>query len=83
MLLFFSSEGNLYEYLSESRNLLKFDQKKVLSNRLIHKGRTNIANVLELLPNSKHDLGSFIVDVPLANVSVDLLTSYKFLNTSL
>lgn len=42
-------------------------------NRFLHKNRENIINFLEKLPKTKHDLGSFQVDVPIANVSQIIL----------
>lgn len=41
---------------------------KVKRSRFLHKGKENIVNFLEKLPKTKHDLGSFCVDVPIANV---------------
>lgn len=38
-------------------------------NSLLHRGRENILNFLETLPKTKHDLGSFQIDVPFVNVS--------------
>lgn len=61
----FSAKGNLGQYLPESRNFVKIKTKR---NRYLHKGRENIKNFLEELPKTKHDLGSFQVDVPVANV---------------
>lgn len=68
-IFFFSSKGSLTQYLPECRNFLKFDKHRSGRNRYLHKGRQNIINFLEKLPKTKHDLESFIVDVPLANVS--------------
>lgn len=65
ILIHFSSKGSLSQYLPESRNFLKISGR----NRFLHKSRENIINFLEKLPKTKHDLGSFHVDVPLANVS--------------
>ncbi|XP_050438937.1 nuclear RNA export factor 1-like isoform X2 [Adelges cooleyi] len=62
------SKGNLMQYLPESRNLFKLSEMNSSKrSRFIHKGRENIINFLEKLPKTKHDLGSFTVDVPLAN----------------
>ncbi|KAE9530577.1 hypothetical protein AGLY_011039, partial [Aphis glycines] len=59
--------GSLTEYLPESRNFLKTDNHEYEKSYL-HKGKENIINFfLEKLPKSKHDYGSFVVDVPLAN----------------
>jgi len=67
---YFSVKGSLSQYLPESRNFLKTDRHKHEKRRYLHKGKENIINFLDKLPKSKHDLGSFIVDVPLANVSI-------------
>lgn len=61
--------GSLENYISESRNLLISDQNKN-TNCVIHKGKENIINILEKLPKTKHDFGSFIIDVPFASVSL-------------
>jgi len=66
----FSNKGSLSQYLPESRNFLKTDRNKNGKNRFLHKGKDNVVNFLDKLPKTKHDLGSFIVDVPLANVSM-------------
>jgi len=66
----FSNKGSLSLYLPESRNFLKSKQKNQQRHRLLHKGKENIINFLEKLPKTKHDLGSFIIDVPLATVSI-------------
>lgn len=63
--MYFSSKGSLSQYLPESRNFMKVSGR----NRFLHKNRENIINFLEKLPKTKHDLGSFQVDVPIANVS--------------
>jgi len=68
----FSVKGSLSQYLPESRNFLKNDKNKQGRGRYLHKGKENIINFLDKLPKSKHDLGSFIVDVPLANVGIML-----------
>lgn len=82
ILFYSSSKGSLAQYLPESRNLLKIsDRAKNGRNRYIHKGKTNIINFLEKLPKTKHDIGSFIIDVLLANVSQNNICfyTYKFL----
>ncbi|XP_029344670.1 nuclear RNA export factor 1-like [Acyrthosiphon pisum] len=61
-----NNKGSLSLYLPESRNFLKSKQKNQLRLRLLHRGRENIIDFLEKLPKTKHDIGSFIVDVPLA-----------------
>jgi len=71
-----SVKGSLSQYLPESRNFLKFDRHKQGKRRFLHKGKENIINFLDKLPKTKHDLGSFIVDVPLANVCIFL---FKFI----
>jgi len=53
--------------MPESRNFLKPDQN---INCFLHKGKANIMNILEKLPKTKHDFGSFIIDVPFASVSL-------------
>jgi len=58
----FSINGSLSEDLPDSHEYEK--------SRYLHKGKENIINFLEKLPKSKHDYGSFVVDVPLANVSI-------------
>ncbi|VVC28362.1 Hypothetical protein CINCED_3A015947 [Cinara cedri] len=60
--LSYNSKGNLSQYSADSRNLLKPDRNK--KNRLIHKGRENVINFLDKLPKTKHDMGSFLIDVP-------------------
>ncbi|XP_015373159.1 PREDICTED: nuclear RNA export factor 1-like [Diuraphis noxia] len=68
--LFKNVKGSLSQYLPESRNFLKFDRNKQGKRRFLHKGKENIINFLDKLPKTKHDLGSFIVDVPLANAAM-------------
>lgn len=75
--LYFSTKGNLSHYSEDSRNLLKPDRNK--KNRIIHKGRENIINFLDKLPKTKHDVGSFFIDVPLANVSLKFNLNFIFL----
>lgn len=65
----FRKNRTLGQYLPESRNLLKSDSSRQGRNRLIHKGKDNVVNFLSKLPKTKHDFGSFVVDVPFANVS--------------
>lgn len=67
---FFSSKGSLAQYLPEARNFLKSDRNKNGRNRYLLNGRDNVINFLDKLPKTKHDLGSFLVDVPLANVCI-------------
>jgi len=62
----------LNQYLSESRNFLKFDQNRQERSSFMHKGKDNIVNFFNKLPKTKHDFGSFVVDVPLANVSLKM-----------
>lgn len=76
-MLYFSSKGSLAQYIPESRNFLKNDRNKNGKNRNVFRGRHNIVNFIDKLPKTKHDLGSFLIDVPLANVSVVLLL-FKF-----
>ncbi|XP_025206227.1 nuclear RNA export factor 1-like [Melanaphis sacchari] len=64
--VFKNVKGSLSQYLYESRNFLKSDRNKQGKSRFLHKGKENIMNFLDKLPKSKHDFGSFIVDVPLA-----------------
>ncbi|XP_025191697.1 nuclear RNA export factor 1-like [Melanaphis sacchari] len=61
--------GNLSRYLHESRNFLKSDRSKQ-ERGFLHKGKKNILNFLNKLPKSKHDLSSFIVDVPFATATM-------------
>jgi len=65
----FSSQGSLADYLPKSRNLLISGLNKNI-NSFIHKGKANILSILENLPKTKHDFGSFIIDVPFASVSI-------------
>ncbi|CAH1731565.1 unnamed protein product [Aphis gossypii] len=65
-----NTKGSLSQYLPKSRNFLKNDRNQQERGRYLHKGKENIVNFLEKLPKSKHDLGSFIVDVPLANAAM-------------
>lgn len=67
-MLYFSSNGHLSKYISESRNLLILTQK-TRKNCFLHRGKENILKIFEKLPKTKHDLDSFQIDVPLANVS--------------
>ncbi|XP_060839178.1 nuclear RNA export factor 1-like [Rhopalosiphum padi] len=68
--LFKNVKGSLSQYLHEGRNFLKSDRNKQGRGRFLHKGKENIINFLDKLPKSKHDLGSFIVDVPLATAAM-------------
>lgn len=68
-MVYFSCKGSLAEYIPESRNLLTHDVNKN-KNNLKYKGKANIIHILEKLPKTKHDFGSFIIDIPLANVSI-------------
>lgn len=68
IVLCFSSRGNLLDHSQENRNLLHSTSTKN-ENRFLHRGQENITNFLETLPKTKHDLGSFQIDVPIANVS--------------
>ncbi|XP_050058015.1 nuclear RNA export factor 1-like [Aphis gossypii] len=70
ILLFKNVKGNLSQYLPESRNFLRTDRHKHEKRRYLHKGKENIINFLDKLPKSKHDLDSFIVDIPLANAAM-------------
>jgi len=65
----FSNQGSLADYLPKSRNLLISGFNKNI-NSFIHKGKANILSILEKLPKTKHDFGSFIIDVPFASVSL-------------
>jgi len=64
------TKGSLSQYLPESRNFLRTDRCKNGRTRCVHIGKENIVNFLGKLPKTKHDLGSFIVDVPLANAAM-------------
>ncbi|XP_050527451.1 nuclear RNA export factor 1-like isoform X2 [Daktulosphaira vitifoliae] len=65
------TKGSLGQYLPESRNLIKIPEMgKIKRSRFLHKGKENIVNFLEKLPKTKHDLESFIVDVPIANAAM-------------
>lgn len=37
---------------------------------VLYKGKKEILSLLEKLPKTKHDLDSFFIDVPIANVSL-------------
>jgi len=65
----FSNSGSLADYMPKSRNLLISGLDKN-ENSFIHKGNANITSILEKLPKTKHDFGSFIIDVPFASVSL-------------
>lgn len=80
--IIFSSKGSLTQYVPECRNFLKSEKHRSGRNRYLHRGRENIVNFLEKLPKTKHDLGSFIVDVPLANVSQRFWFYLNFVNNS-
>ncbi|XP_050442615.1 nuclear RNA export factor 1 [Adelges cooleyi] len=69
----YEKKSILKSYLAESRNLLKIAKMNAANqarptdkSKFIHKGRGNIIQILEKLPKTKHDLASFVVDVPLA-----------------
>ncbi|KAF0721205.1 nuclear RNA export factor 1-like, partial [Aphis craccivora] len=64
---FKNANGSISEYLPESRNFLKINRQKYKKRRYLHKGKDNITNFLDKLPKTKHDHGSFVDDVPLAN----------------
>ncbi|XP_025202678.1 nuclear RNA export factor 1-like [Melanaphis sacchari] len=68
--LFKHIKGNLSQYLHESRNFLKSNRHKQGRRHFLHKGKENIINCLDELPKTKHDLDSFIVDVPLATTAM-------------
>lgn len=59
------------QYMSGSRNFL---MPNINSQRksLVHKGRDNIINFLNKLPKTKHDFGSFVIDAPFINVSLEI-----------
>lgn len=67
--MYFSNQGSLADYLPKSRNLLVSGLNKN-KNSFIHKSKANILSILEKLPKTKHDFGSFIIDVPFASVSL-------------
>ncbi|XP_050053013.1 nuclear RNA export factor 1-like [Aphis gossypii] len=69
-LLFKNVDDSLSQYLPESKNFLKTDSHKHEKRRYLHKGKENIINFLDKSPKSKHDHGSLIVDVPLANAAM-------------
>jgi len=64
------NKDNLLEHLPKSRNFLKSELKNQVRPKLLHSGRENIILFLDKLPKTKHNLDSFIVDVPLATVSI-------------
>ncbi|XP_060865132.1 nuclear RNA export factor 1-like [Metopolophium dirhodum] len=68
--LFKNVKGSLSQYLPESRNFLKSDRNRHGRRRYLHKGKQDIINFLDKLPKTKHDIGSFIVDVPLATAAM-------------
>ncbi|XP_016663786.1 nuclear RNA export factor 1-like [Acyrthosiphon pisum] len=68
--LFKKVPNSLSKYLPESRNFLKSDQNRHGRRQFLHKGKEDIINFLDKLPNTKHDFGSFIVDVPLATAAM-------------
>jgi hypothetical protein len=45
---------------------------------VIYKGKKKIISVLEKLPKTRHDLDSFFIDVPIANVSLKLVVIKLF-----
>ncbi|CAI6365160.1 unnamed protein product [Macrosiphum euphorbiae] len=63
------NQGSLADYLPKSRNLLISGLNKNI-NSFIHKGKANILSILENLPKTKHDFGSFIIDVPFASSTI-------------
>ncbi|KAL4152884.1 hypothetical protein QTP88_000717 [Uroleucon formosanum] len=66
----FLFKNNLSQYLLKSRNFLKSDRNKHEKRRFLLKGKEDISNFLDKLPKTKHDIGSFIVDVPLATAAM-------------
>lgn len=44
----------------------------------MHKGSDNIINFFNKLPKTKHDLGSFVIDVPFVNVNLEIFVLVKF-----
>ncbi|XP_060842102.1 nuclear RNA export factor 1-like isoform X1 [Rhopalosiphum padi] len=68
--LFKNINGNLSQYIYESRNFLKSNRKRKHKRCLLHRGNENIINFLDKLPKTKHNLDSFIVDVPLATAAM-------------
>lgn len=81
-MFYFSVKGTLNQYLPLNRNLLKSDKnKKSERNCILYTGKQNIVHILEKLPKTKHDFGSFEVDVPWVNVSTyEYFYLYQFLN---
>jgi len=69
--MYFSIKGSLTEYIPKSQNLLTSDLNKNINN-FIHRGKANVLKFLEKLPKTKHDFGSFIIDVPFASVSLNV-----------
>ncbi|CAI6357453.1 unnamed protein product [Macrosiphum euphorbiae] len=66
----FSLKKSALKYHAESRNFLKFDQNRHGRRGFLHKGKEDIINFLDKLPKTKHDIGSFIVDVPLETAAM-------------
>ncbi|VVC36819.1 Nuclear transport factor 2,TAP C-terminal (TAP-C) domain,Nuclear transport factor 2, eukaryote,UBA- [Cinara cedri] len=76
-------KDSLDHYLPYSRNYLQSDQNIYGLSGLLHTGKDNILNFLEKLPKTKHDLGSFIIDVPLANASmIQIIVNGVFMELS-
>ncbi|XP_022175908.1 nuclear RNA export factor 1-like isoform X2 [Myzus persicae] len=61
--------GNLADYTPNSQNLLISGLNKN-KNSFVHKGKANIISIFEKLPKTKHDFGSFIIDVPFASSTI-------------
>lgn len=68
-----NTSNNLAAYISESRNL------KIISNpdrreRLLRKGKANIISFLSSLPQTQHDLRTFVVDLVLFTEQLIMVT---------
>lgn len=68
----FRSRGtdNFEQYIKKN-HFLKSDHNITTKKNVVYKNIDHIINFLEKLPKTKHDFGSFVIDVPLANVSLN------------
>lgn len=73
MILFYIFTRYTGLYARENRNLRRV-RCKDRRNKLIVQGRAAIGAFLSDLPHTTHDAGSFIVDIPVAEVTNSLLT---------
>lgn len=64
------TKNNVAHYMKEVKQFLISNQIKNKKTPILKKGRENIVNFLNTFTNTKHDLGSFIIDIPIANATM-------------